>query len=94
MSIPLMEFAPSSANVRVDGFEVPGDEQPRIFTTDYVTSSAELDVLIQAAYRQVFHPSKPSRPLDRVCSNHSSAPGRLALRTLCGVWQSRMHFGA
>lgn len=58
MSIPLMEFAPSSANVRVDGFEVPGDEQPRIFTTDYLTSSAEQDALIQAAYRQVFHPQQ------------------------------------
>lgn len=55
MSIPLLDFSPSSQNIRVSGFEVPGDEQPRLHTTDYVTSSDEMDLLIHAAYRQVFH---------------------------------------
>lgn len=55
MSIPLLEFSPSSQNTRVPGFEVPGDEQPRLYSSDYFTSTDEMDLLIQAAYRQVFH---------------------------------------
>ncbi|QIR39541.1 phycobilisome rod-core linker polypeptide CpcG [Tolypothrix sp. PCC 7910] len=55
MSIPLLEYAPSSQNQRVVGFEIPGDEQPRIYTTDNLPSATEMDVLILAAYRQIFH---------------------------------------
>jgi phycobilisome rod-core linker protein len=55
MSIPLLEYAPSSQNQRVTGFEVPGDEQPRVYTTDNLPSPSEMDVLITAAYRQIFH---------------------------------------
>lgn len=55
MPIPLLEYAPSSQNQRVTGFEVPGDEQPRIFTTDNLPSTTEMDTLILAAYRQIFH---------------------------------------
>jgi phycobilisome rod-core linker protein len=55
MSISLLEYAPRSQNHRVEGFEVPGDEQPRIYTTDNVLSSSELDLLIKAAYRQICH---------------------------------------
>ena len=54
MSLPLLEYAPSSQNTRVRGYEVPGDEQPRIFSTDNLLSSGEIDVLIGAAYRQIF----------------------------------------
>ncbi len=54
MPIPLLEYAPSSQNTRVSGYEVPGDEQARIFTTDNLLSSSELDNLIAAAYRQIF----------------------------------------
>lgn len=55
MSIPLLEYAPSSQNQRVIGFEVPGDEQPRIYTTENLLSATEMDDLITAAYRQIFH---------------------------------------
>ncbi|MBD2357127.1 phycobilisome rod-core linker polypeptide [Tolypothrix sp. FACHB-123] len=55
MSIPLLEYAPSSQNQRVASFEIPGDEQPRIYTTDNLLSATEMDVLILAAYRQIFH---------------------------------------
>jgi phycobilisome rod-core linker protein len=54
MSLPLLEYAPSSQNTRVRGYEVPGDEQPRVFSTDNLLSSGEIDVLIGAAYRQIF----------------------------------------
>lgn len=55
MSIPLLEYAPSSQNQRVTAFEIPGDEQPRIYTTENLLSATEMDVLILAAYRQIFH---------------------------------------
>jgi phycobilisome rod-core linker protein len=55
MSIPLLEYAPSSQNQRVISFEIPGDEQPRVYTTDNLLSASEMDALIMAAYRQIFH---------------------------------------
>jgi phycobilisome rod-core linker protein len=55
MSIPLLTYAPNSQNNRVHGFEVPGDEHSRIFTTDNLLTSSELDNSISAAYRQIFH---------------------------------------
>lgn len=55
MSIPLLEYAPVSQNHRVAGFEVPSDEQPRIFTTDNLLNASEMDLLIAAAYRQIFN---------------------------------------
>jgi phycobilisome rod-core linker protein len=54
MPIPLLEYAPTTQNSRIKGYEVPGDEQPRIFSTDNLLSSGDLDVLIGAAYRQIF----------------------------------------
>lgn len=55
MSIPLLAFSPSSQNQRVDGFEVPGDENPRIFTTGITRSPEDVNQVIHAAYRQIFH---------------------------------------
>ncbi|MFM7447859.1 MAG: phycobilisome rod-core linker polypeptide [Leptolyngbyaceae cyanobacterium] len=55
MPIPLLEYAPLSQNHRVEGFEVPGDEQPRIYTTDNILSASDLDTLIMAAYRQIYN---------------------------------------
>ncbi|WP_373539867.1 phycobilisome rod-core linker polypeptide [Chamaesiphon sp.] len=54
MPIPLLEYIPSSQNTRVKGYEVPGDEQPRIFSTDNLLSSSQITDLIEAAYRQIF----------------------------------------
>ncbi|MBD2360774.1 MULTISPECIES: phycobilisome rod-core linker polypeptide [unclassified Anabaena] len=54
MAIPLLEYAPISQNQRVAGYEVPGDEQPRIYSTENLLSSTDLDILIESAYRQIF----------------------------------------
>jgi phycobilisome rod-core linker protein len=54
MSIPLLEYAPTTQNSRIKGYEVPGDEQPRVFSTDNLLSSSQIDNLIEAAYRQIF----------------------------------------
>jgi phycobilisome rod-core linker protein len=55
MSIPRLEYAPLSQNHRVAGFEIPGDEHPRIYTTDNLLAASEMDILIVAAYRQIFN---------------------------------------
>ncbi len=55
MSIPLLEYAPKCQNHRVTGYEIPGEEQPKIYTSENLLSGAEMDDLIDAAYRQVFH---------------------------------------
>ena len=55
MSIPLLEYSPTSQNQRVTSYEVPGEEQPRIYSSENLLSGAEMDKLITAAYRQVFH---------------------------------------
>lgn len=54
MAIPLLSYAPSSQNQRVEGYLVPGDEQVRIFSTDNLLSPSDMDDLIEAAYRQIF----------------------------------------
>ncbi len=55
MALPLITYAPTSQNQRVEGFEIPGDEQPRIFSLDINPDKSELDQIIQAAYRQIFN---------------------------------------
>jgi phycobilisome rod-core linker protein len=54
MTIPLLEYKPSTQNSRVSGYEVGSDEQARVFSTDNALSPTQLDVLIDAAYRQIF----------------------------------------
>ncbi|MEB3267555.1 MAG: phycobilisome rod-core linker polypeptide, partial [Leptolyngbya sp.] len=54
MALPLLSYSPVSQNVRVAGYEVPGDEQPRVFSTDDLLDSTGMDALIEAAYRQIF----------------------------------------
>ncbi len=55
MAIPLLEYASSAQNQRVIGYEIPGDEQPRIFSAEQLLSATEMNDLIAAAYRQVFN---------------------------------------
>ncbi|HEY9644131.1 MAG TPA: phycobilisome rod-core linker polypeptide [Coleofasciculaceae cyanobacterium] len=54
MAIPLLEYSPISQNQRVASYEVPGDEQPRIYSTENLLSPTDLDTLIEVAYRQLF----------------------------------------
>lgn len=62
MAIPLLNYAPNSQNTRVEGFEVGGDEQPRVYNAESLYSASDMDVLIEAAYRQIFfHAFKSDR---------------------------------
>nr|QCI09044.1 gbilisome rod-core linker polypeptide [Inkyuleea mariana] len=55
MSIPILSYSLSTQNQRVDGFEYfPGEEQPKIYTTDNLPTAFEMDEIIWAAYRQIF----------------------------------------
>lgn len=54
MALPLLDYAPKSQNQRVKGYEVGNDDKPRIFSTDNLLSSSDMDNLIEAAYRQMF----------------------------------------
>jgi phycobilisome rod-core linker protein len=54
VALPLLSYSPKSQNQRVAAYEIPGDEQPRIFTTDNLLSSGDTGTLIEAAYRQIF----------------------------------------
>lgn len=55
MSIPLLKYALGTQNQRVNGFESnPGEEQPKIYTTDDLPTAVEMDEIIWACYRQIF----------------------------------------
>nr|WDB00021.1 phycobilisome rod-core linker protein [Cyanidium sp. THAL103] len=55
MSIPFLSYSYSSQNQRVEGFDIFGnDEQPKVFSTDTLPTSNEMDQIIWAAYRQIF----------------------------------------
>jgi phycobilisome rod-core linker protein len=55
MALPLLTYPLSSQNQRVEGYEIFGDEQPRIYTLDNLPKDSELDEIIWAAYRQIFN---------------------------------------
>nr|YP_009394090.1 phycobilisome rod-core linker polypeptide [Rhodomela confervoides]ARW62652.1 phycobilisome rod-core linker polypeptide [Rhodomela confervoides] len=55
MSIPILKYSLSTHNHRVNSFEfLAGEEQPKLYTTDNLPSSSEVDEIIWAAYRQIF----------------------------------------
>jgi phycobilisome rod-core linker protein len=54
VGIPILEYAPSTQNSRVVGYDSAGDESPRIFTSDNLLGPGEMGDLIEAAYRQIF----------------------------------------
>lgn len=55
MSIPLLSYSLSTQNQRVAGYEVcGGDEQYKIYSTDYLPDADEMDNIIWASYRQIF----------------------------------------
>ncbi|WP_293070041.1 phycobilisome rod-core linker polypeptide [Okeania sp. SIO2B3] len=54
MVIPLLEYQPITQNSRVAGYEVPGDDQPMIYSAESLPSESGWDELIWAAYRQIY----------------------------------------
>jgi phycobilisome rod-core linker protein len=54
VAIPLLNYAPSSQNQRVKGYDLANDDRPRIYSTENLLSASDLGDLIEAAYRQMF----------------------------------------
>lgn len=54
MAIPLLSYAPTTQNSRVAGFDISNDTNYRTFSTDNLLSPSDMDILIEAAYRQIY----------------------------------------
>lgn len=54
MSIPLLEVTPKTQNQRVEGYEIPDEDRPRIYRAADATSDTDINDLIWAGYRQIF----------------------------------------
>ena len=55
MSIPILKYSLSTQNQRVNSFEyLPGEEQPKVYTTDNLPKAFDMDQIIWACYRQIF----------------------------------------
>ncbi len=54
MSIPLLEYKPSSQNQRVAGYEVPNEDNSDIYKLESGSSTGDIQEIIWASYRQVF----------------------------------------
>jgi len=54
VALPLLSYALETQNSRVKDYGGADDDQARIFTTQQVLSTTDYDVLIEAAYRQIF----------------------------------------
>ncbi|WP_414544716.1 phycobilisome rod-core linker polypeptide [Nostoc sp. CCY0012] len=54
MSIPLLNYSPTTQNQRVDGYEVPNEDTPTMYRLASATSDTDIDAIIWAAYRQIF----------------------------------------
>lgn len=55
MAIPILNYTLATQNQRVNGFESnPGEEQPKVYTTDNLPTAYEMDEIIWASYRQIF----------------------------------------
>ncbi|MBW4561401.1 MAG: phycobilisome rod-core linker polypeptide [Mojavia pulchra JT2-VF2] len=54
MSLPLLEYTPTTQNQRVEGYEVPNEDTPTIYRLSDATSDKDIDAIIWAGYRQIF----------------------------------------
>lgn len=62
MALPLLNYPSAVQNSRIDGYEVQGDDQPRIYNAETLLGYSEMEELIDAAYRQIFfHAFKSDR---------------------------------
>ncbi|MDB9527631.1 phycobilisome rod-core linker polypeptide [Oscillatoria sp. CS-180] len=80
MAIPLLNYPLSSQNQRVDGFEMPGDEQPRQYTLDDLPTEMEMDDIIRAAYRQIFNEQQQIAAHRQVTLESQLRNGQITMR--------------
>lgn len=80
MTLSLLAYPKSSQNQRVEGFEIPGDEQPRSFCMDYLVSGSEIDAVIQAAYRQIFNEQQMTQRSRQLALESQLRSGQITVR--------------
>jgi len=62
VALPLLNYPSVTQNARIDGYEVQGDDQPKIYNAETLLGYSERGELIDAAYRQIFfHAFKSDR---------------------------------
>lgn len=54
MSIPLLEITPTTQNQRVDGYEVPDDDDLQFYRITEISDDFQVTEAIWAGYRQIF----------------------------------------
>jgi phycobilisome rod-core linker protein len=54
MTIPLLPITPKTQNQRVPGFDVPDEDDAKIYRVSSVTTDTDISEVIWAAYRQIF----------------------------------------
>jgi phycobilisome rod-core linker protein len=80
MSIALLTYPLSSQNQRVEGFEVFGDEQPRVYSTDNQLAGSDMDALIHAAYRQIFNEQQMTQSSRQLGLESQLRSGQISVR--------------
>lgn len=64
MALPLLKYAPTTQNSRVDALRVGSDEDPKASSMDKAMDREDQNFVIEAAYRQIFfHAFKVDRDL-------------------------------
>jgi phycobilisome rod-core linker protein len=92
MSLPLLEYQPTSQNQRVEGFEVGGDRQPVIYSTSTLPSATAMDSLIHAAYRQVFNEQQMTQSARQVALESQLRNGQITTRDFIVGLAASDHF--
>jgi phycobilisome rod-core linker protein len=92
MSLPLLEYKPTSQNQRVAGFEVSGDFQPRLYTTDGLLSPSEMDALISSAYRQIFNEQQMTQSARQSALESQLRSGQITVREFIQGLATSPHF--
>jgi phycobilisome rod-core linker protein len=80
MAIPSLTYPASSQNQRVIGYEIPGDEQSMIYSSNNLLSLSEMDDLITAAYRQIFNEQQMTLSSRQVCLESQLRSGQITVR--------------
>lgn len=80
MAIPLLSYKPSAPNTRVVNFQVPGDEQPKIYDTENLLSKTGMDEVIWAAYRQIFSEHQILKSNRQTALESQLRDGRITVR--------------
>jgi phycobilisome rod-core linker protein len=82
--LPALSYSLTSQAQRVNGYEIPGDEQPRIYTTDNLPEGSEIEQIIWSAYRQVFNEQQILESTRQIGLESQLRGGQITVREFVG----------